>query len=82
MSPRRLCRAEELSAAGGRGFSVQSGAREFGVLRIRDHGRPRACHNRPHIGVKFDWTPRESGLRIEVRVGCHDSDPELAGFAA
>ena len=58
MTPHRLCAAETLPPAEGRGFTIRHGAEELRIFVIQKDGRRYAYLNRcPHTGVNLDWTP-------------------------
>jgi nitrite reductase/ring-hydroxylating ferredoxin subunit len=58
VSPRRLCRAEEIPERGGRGFRFGSGPNLRQVLVVRSRGAFRAYENAcPHMGTPLNFLP-------------------------
>jgi nitrite reductase/ring-hydroxylating ferredoxin subunit len=55
-----LCREDELSDPGSRGFSLVLGEEVLELLVVKREGRIRAYRNRcPHTGVNLEWRPNQ-----------------------
>ena len=54
----KLCALEEISAPGGRGFTVDTGALPARIFVVHAGGMVRAYENScPHVGTPLDWQP-------------------------